>query len=199
MCFLKWWIIFDTVPNKTRYNLLSICLAVPSCKKYTFKLCKKKCFVFICKIELGAKFRWLWVVFHLHECTEDIRKPRVAEDSSWCGHVPHEAGLVPGSCPLDALRSPNYGDNPKPAPRDFPNAPEGWCCPSKDHCFGGDKALSYTLTGFCLPVEGGRADGKTEVQRENVTPSSWGVSNREGTLNRWNLGLDGAGGWIESP
>ena len=42
----------------------------------------------------------------------------------------------------------------------------------------------FLVTGLCLPVEGGRADGKTEVQRENVMPSSWGVSNREGTLNR---------------
>lgn len=74
--------------------------------------------------------------------------------------------------------------------------PGGCFCPSQDHPFGDDQALSWTVTNLSLPGEGGRADGETEAQGRMSHLGSWGVSNREQTLNSWTV--DGVGDWTVS-
>ena len=102
---------YSSKQNKTQSSL--DLLAVPSHKKYTFKLCKTKSSLFTCKIELGARFRWLSVVFFTYMNTQRILGSREWQRTVLGVEMSPQSRTASGSCPRKVLRSSTYGDNPK--------------------------------------------------------------------------------------
>lgn len=87
-----------------------------------------------------------------------------------------------------AMGYPNYCENPKPEPTYFQNAPEGCAIPPKTTAEEAASFFCY-INSQCFPVEGGRADGRTEAQKKNVTPRFMGTKQQREDPESLNLGI----------